>query len=1189
MKSFRNQTNDASILVRTNVILLFLLLVIVQVFSVLQGRAQEYTRGIGIYPGENKDNFSPMLQVDNVTRNLALLRPAYHSSSYDYNLTAQLITDGIKDTTLPSWVSVISSGKEAIVKNYRDFIFDRNKVTSVSIDGPESWIRFEVEGGKHLDSSDSMDIIGEVKLNDKPVQPWNLEVLGSNGGDVWEKITTASGAGVPGDKLAQNWSPNAQRWIHVSLPFPKMVDYKAYKVNFTSPNVSVWRVGDIALFQNHRRIDIGGPYNFTSAWKSLGNKEEWVYVDLGTTCTFSQVNLYWVRRAIAGSIQVSDDAATWKDVKGLEPNVDKYTLSQPAKGRYVRILMKQPSSPDGYILSELEVLGQGGFKVVPHPASGLTTDGQLRLAGGNWKVQRESLTTGSGESMSLPGYQDNQWIVATVPGTVLVSYWNAGALPDPNFGDNQTQISDSYFYSDFWYRTEFTVPEAYKGKHVFLNFDGINWKANIYVNGSKIGRIEGAFMRGKFDVTKYLKPGLINALAVKIEKNETPGYPTEQSKMTADANGGQLGADNPTFHASVGWDWIPTIRGRNTGIWNDVYLTSTGNVTIEDPLVYSTLSLPDTTSAKLNFEITLRNHDASDVNGVLQGKFGDISFEQKVTLKAGETKTIKLSPATHAALLLKNPKLWWPNGYGPQNLYQVELKFVANNQVSDTKSFKTGVRQMTYSEDGGALKIWVNGKRFVGKGGNWGFPESMLLYREREYNTAVRYHKDMNFTMIRNWVGQTGDEEFYEACDKYGIMVWQDFWLANPWDGPEPNDNAMFLRNFEDFVKVIRNHPSIGLYCGRNEGNPMPVLDTTIRKELPVLAPGVHYISHSADKVVSGGGPYWALPLKFYFEKRATPKFHSELGMPNVVTYESLRLMMPNDSTIWPQGRMWGLHDFCQGSAMQGATFNQLLEESFGKIDDLKQWLTLAQWINYEGYRAMFEAQSKNRMGVLLWMSHSAWPSMVWQTYDYYFEPTAAYFGCKKACEPLHIQWNAFTDSIEVVNYSSVAGAGLTASISIVNTDGTVKFEKQMPVNCPIDQRLACLKMPSPEGLSSAYLVRLKLMKGNTVISENSYWRGLENNNRKVLLDLIKIKSLVQTQVVKKDNRWFLTSTLTNQSKSSIPMIRLKVVRETTKDRILPVIYSDNYVSLLPGEKKVIEIELEDADTRGEKPIVEID
>ena len=179
---------------------------------------------------------------------------------------------------------------------------------------------------------------------------------------------------------------------------------------------------------------------------------------------------------------------------------------------------------------------------------------------------------------------------------------------------------------------------------------------------------------------------------------------------------------------------------------------------------------------------------------------------------------------------------------------------------------------MTYSEDGGALKIWINGRRFIARGGNWGFGESMLRYRAREYDAAVRYHREMNFTMIRNWVGQIGDDAFYEACDRHGVMVWQDFWLANPWDGPEPNDDELFLGNVKDSVLRIRNHASIGLYCGRNEGFPPPPLETGHPQEFSAeLHPGLHYIPSSADKVVSGHGPYQAMPPSFYFRMRRPP------------------------------------------------------------------------------------------------------------------------------------------------------------------------------------------------------------------------------------------------------------------------------------------------------------------------------
>src|SRR6185369_1746372 len=264
-------------------------------------------------------------------------------------------------------------------------------------------------------------------------------------------------------------------------------------------------------------------------------------------------------------------------------------------------------------------------------------------------------------------------------------------------------------------------------------------------------------------------------------------------------------------------------------------------------------------------------------------------------------------------------------GYGDPNLYAVALKFeTAPSAVSDSVTFQAGIRQFTYSEEGAALRMWINGRRFVPRGGNWGFSESMLRYRAREYDIAVRYHKEMNFTMIRNWVGQTGDVAFFEACDRWGIVVWQDFWLANPVDGPDPDDHQLFLRNSRDFLLRIRTHPSIGLYVGRNEGYPPKHVDEGLRRLIAELHPDLHYIPSSADDVVSGHGPYRAQALKAYFTQRATPKFHSEMGMPNIPTLDSLKQMMP-EAAMWPQGAIWGMHDFSLNGAQGGASFREMI------------------------------------------------------------------------------------------------------------------------------------------------------------------------------------------------------------------------------------------------------------------------
>ena len=489
---------------------------------------------------------------------------------------------------------------------------------------------------------------------------------------------------------------------------------------------------------------------------------------------------------------------------------------------------------------------------------------------------------------------------------------------------------------------------------------------------------------------------------------------------------------------------------------------------------------------------------------------------------------------------------------------------------------------MTATEDGGKLRLFINGRRFVASGGSWGFSESMLRYRAREYDAALRYHREMNFTMIRNWVGQIGDNAFYEACDRHGIVVWQDFWLANPWDGPIPDDNALFLSNARDTLLRIRHHASIGIYCGRNEGYPPAPLEAGIRKLLGELHPDIHYIGSSADDVVSGHGPYLALPPTFYF-RTADTKMHSEIGMPNVPPIESVRAMMP-ESAVWPQALEWGIHDFCLQGAMGGSSFRSMVEESYGGADNAEDWITLAQFVNYEGYRAMYEAQSKYRMGLLLWMSHPCWPSFVWQTYDYYFEPTSAYFACKKACEPLHIQWNRDTETIEVVNYFGGNQAGLTAQVEILNMDGTRMWLKTAALDSREDSTDACIPMEYPSGLSPVHFLRLTLSRGAESLSTNFYMRGLEEANYKAIRQLPKARLQVETKTVRSGDRWRLTTELHNTSPYPALMVRLKVSREKTGDRILPAIYNDNYITLMPDEHRTIHIELSHADTRGEAP-----
>ena len=792
-------------------------------------------------------------------------------------------------------------------------------------------------------------------------------------------------------------------------------------------------------------------------------------------------------------------------------------------------------------------------------------------------LQRASEVTASGETIASADYDCQSWVPATVPGTVLASYLNIGAVPNPNYADDVDQISESFFRSNFWYRDEFEWDGLLKGEQQWLNFDGINWKANVFLNGQRLGRIEGAFMRGRFNVTGLLRKGK-NYLAVEIVCNEHFAAIKEKDKNTTQFNGGILGADNPTFHATVGWDWITTVRGREAGIWNEVYLTATAMVTLSDPYVKTEIGH----TINVTPSVFVRNNDSRPVTGTLSGHIGDARFEKTITLPANTEQEISFQPSEFPQLSDPDFRLWWPNGYGESFLYDAGFSF-----QESTLHYRAGLRQMTYEDAKDSLRIYVNGRRFIPLGGNWGFDEHNLLYRSREYDIAVGYHRDMNFTMIRNWVGQVGDESFYDACDRHGIMIWQDFWLANPADGPDPYDDVLFLRNAEDYTRRMRSHASIGLYCGRNEGFPPIAIDRKLREYVHALAPGIEYISHSSSQGVSGGGPYRALTTKEYFEKQSG-KIHSERGMPNVMNIESLRRTFSPEA-LWPQSLQWGQHDFTLQGAQRATTFNQMVTDAFGEASSAEEFSRWAQLINYNGYRAMFESTSRTRAGLLLWMSHPCWPSMVWQTYDYYFDPTAAYFGCKKACEPLHIQYNALTDSIEIVNHSAGNLRAITANISVFNLNGKCVYQKKQRLNSNEDTTFACAKLSTvmPQAPSDVYFLRLTLSDKKGVISENTYIRGRNDGDYRALRTLPK--ALLQQHVTITSSGHTVTARVTLRNKSRIPAPFLRLnLKGNDGEQILPVIYSDNYITLMPGEQKTVTVSWNRRDAHGHDGHIDI-
>ena len=1135
--------------------------------AVLAGCSNYVAPKTNIYPGNPEEDFSPSLVKDNSYRNLALLRPAFASSSYDYNLTAQLAVDGILPGEAEGCPYITLCTPEGpVAKNEREWIFDEKITTHLDLKGAKTSLTLGFHN--YSPAFDKMQLVGMAVPQGTP---WAIELQASDDGAEWTAVERKLGRGI----INQDFSaPGDHKYWRFELSAGKDCGWMITDWDFYNEGLDLEPAESrVEVYRREHLLQVLPQTSFTSAWMSAEGGYQWIYVDLGTPCSINGVQPLWLGCSPEGKIQISDDASHWADAADLSGS-DSVELK--AEARYVRLLLSGSDKP--YALAELKVMGKGGLKPVakPQPAP---AGRDLALSGGNWRLQRASEVNATPEELSSASFDDSAWLPATVPGTVLSSYINAGALPDPNYSDNQLQISESFFDSDFWYRNTFTVPSSWKGSRLLLDFDGINWKAEVYANGKVAGRIDGAFTRARFDLTDVLCPGKVNTLAVRIIKNAHPGAVKEQTALSADGNGGVLGGDNPTFHASIGWDWIPTIRGRNIGIWNDVRLIARGPVTIGDPLVEPVLNLPDTTRATVRLAVDLSNLSASPVEGVLKGSFGELTFGKEVSLAAGESRTVELDP-----LQIENPRLWWPCGYGEQYLYDVVFSFETEGGESDSKTLRSGIRQMSWNEDGGILTLFVNGRRFVGRGGNWGFAESNLNYRGREYDAAVHYHADMNFTMIRNWVGQIGDEEFYDACDRYGVMVWQDFWLANPWDGPDPYDEDMFTANARDYVRRIRNHPSIGLYCGRNEGDPTPTLDAAFREIVASEGAGVHYTPNSASGVVSGGGPYRALPVEDYFHMRGADRFHSERGMPNVMNVENLRRTIP-EPALWPQSSQWGLHDYTMESAQSASTFNAMLEKAFGPVGSVEEFCSLAQWINYDGYRAMFEGRSDGRRGLLLWMSHPAWPSMVWQTYDYYFEPTAAYFGCKKACEPLHIQYNAWTRKVEVVNVSAGSGLSLEAGAEVCDISGKPVWNRSVSLTSDEDSTVECFPVELPEDISDVYYLRLSLSGDGS--GSNFYCLGKEPGNLKALRSLPSAEINSVTVFTPDGDSWVGETRLENNTTVPALMIRLKLT--AGGELVTPVLYSDNYISLMPGQKCTVTTRFKDADRHGLRPLIEVE
>jgi hypothetical protein len=823
-------------------------------------------------------------------------------------------------------------------------------------------------------------------------------------------------------------------------------------------------------------------------------------------------------------------------------------------------------------------------------------NGGMSLSGGNWKLQNATLAEAMPEKISQADFDDSHWIPAVVPGTVLTSYLAIGAIPNPWYGGQMSEISDAFFSTnDFWYRCHFTIPVGDAGKHISLNFDGINWKAEIFLNGTAVGNIDGAFIRGHFDITSMAKPGMTNYLAVLIHHvahpESGPRKVIHKKMGSPTTNGDALGYDSPTFLASAGWNWLPIIPGREIGIWNNVHVETTGDVELMDPWVITDLPLPKTDRADLTVKTELRNNASRRESGELIGQIGNLTFHQEETLEPGQTKLVAIDKFNCPQLSLPHPRLWWPNGYGNQPLYTLKLRFESGGKVSDSLSLNFGIRKILYlitnaiDSTNPMLTLSVNGRRILLRGGNWGMDEGMLNCGAAGYDLRVRLHHDANLNMIRNWVGMVGNEAFYEACDRYGLLIWDDFWLANPVDGPDPTDDGMFIANMRDKICRVRSHPSLALYCGRNEGLPPRELDLAMRSAVNELDGTRYYLPHSATGPVTGYGPYDDHDPEWYFANRGK-SLHSELGIVAVPCVESMREMMPA-TNLWPINDLWVVHDY---QTPRSDNYTKRIIQRYGAPTGIDDYCRKAQMVNMETAKAMFECLRANRgSGVLIWMTQPAWPDLICQLYDYYFEPTAAYFGAKQGAKPLHIFWDSNADLIKAANDTLNDENHLTAEAWACDLNGREMWHKSTPLDLPSASVSNCFTIQRPADPSAVFFIKLKLRRGKQVLDDNFYWSSCRYGGCTNLDQLPRVALPVTASRADDRQTCRLAVHVSNPTPHVALMIRLKVIRAHSGERVLPVYYEDNYFSLLPGESRAIPIQFAAANLEGEPPKLAIE
>ena len=832
-----------------------------------------------------------------------------------------------------------------------------------------------------------------------------------------------------------------------------------------------------------------------------------------------------------------------------------------------------------------------------NPALHAATSTPLKL---DWTVQSDCKIHGDGTSLSLPGADTKGWYTATIPATVLAVQVAAGEFAnqfkDPYVGTNLRSIpgtsypigqnfsnldmpADSPYRCGWWYRKSFQVPASEANKTSWLQFNGINYRADVWLNGVKIAssdEVQGAYRTYDFNVSKALKPGHENVLAV------------------------ETFAPTPT-DLGINWvDWNPCPPDKDMGLWGAVSLRSSGPVVVSSPMVTTHFTDASLKTAELTVRAAVDNATDHPVEGKLEGTVAGIAISQPVTLAPNESK-----PVAFPVFTIKNPHVWWPADVGAHPLETATLRFVIDGRLSDEKSIRFGIRELTSEfTPKGARLFKVNQRPILIRGAGWS-PDMMLREQPEKLAAEFALVHDMHLNTIR-LEGKLETEEFFQLADEQGVMViagWCccDHW--EHWDKWDANTLKIATASLDAQIMRIRSHPSLIAWLNGSDNPPPANVETAYLNVLKQdFWPNAILSSATGTPTTVTGesgvkmtGPYDFVAPSYWLtdvKHGGAYGFNTETGPgPAIPSITSLKKMLGADHQ-WPPDATWAYHAG-GGGFKDIRVFNEAMAATYGKPDTAERYNLAAQSMAFDGERAMFEAYGRNKYtstGVIQWMLTNAWPSSIWHLYDYYLDAGGGFYGAKKANELLHIQYGYDDHSIYVVNSVYEAAPGLTATAHVYDLSLKELFSKSNTLDAAADSSTKAIDIPQDVFATAAatYIVHLELKNARGhVVSTNSYWipgkltefdfakTDYTHTPAKTHENMTALASLPPAQITAtaQNTGDSVQVRLSNPSKKLA--FQLSVELEDEHGAKLPrITWSDNYIELLPGHERELTAQL---------------